>query len=452
MLALLLLISCNDEPTPEEVLAACGNGVVESDEPCDDGAANSDTDPDACRSTCRLASCADGVTDSDEACDDGNTWGGDGCDPTCLVEDGPLELEPNDAWDGGQALTEGSVTGSLTGGDIDCYTFTVDECQTVAAQQTGTCTGDVVLALHAPTGEQVAASALDGSGCAILDPAEEPGARFVAGGSWAVCATAVLGGEVPAYTLAVQSGESTDFDLPLSDSEDFDSDGLIDDCDGDRDGDGLINGEDNCPDIPNGPDNLTPTVDESGFIRHWLVLGPLTGESSPEDCLPGETERLGDDGAAEPVLGEVVEDVAWGVLISDGARVGFEDDYKSVSAPREVYAATWVFSESEQAATLTLGPDDGARAWFNGEVVFEITGCQGTVADQYTAEVTLLAGWNRLLVKVYDQGGGWGTYARFLGDGDALTELPVAVSADGVWDFDQSDSDGDGVGDICDDD
>jgi cysteine-rich repeat protein len=450
MLLLLLLPGCKDDPVPAEVLPACGNGVVESDEPCDDGAANSDTEPDACRTTCRLPACGDGVTDSDEGCDDGGTWGGDGCDPACAVEDGPLESEPNDAWDAGQALSSDSITGSLTGGDVDCYTLSVAECHTLAAAQTGTCTGDVVLALHDPDGAQVAASALSDDGCAILDPAEEPGARFLTGGQWAVCASALRGEAVAAYTLTIDSGESTDFDLPLSDSADFDDDGLIDDCDGDRDGDGLLNDDDNCPDIPNGPDNIQPTVDTSGFIRHWLVIGPFTGESSPEDCLPSETQRLGDDAAAEPALGEVVDDLSWAVLISDGSRIGFEDGYATVSAPREVYAVTWVYSDAEQEVTLALGPDDGARAWLNGEVVLEITGCQGTNADQFTAAVTLVSGWNRLLLKVYDQGGGWGTYARFLGESDPLTELPVSLSSAGGWDFDQTDSDGDGIGDICD--
>ena len=449
---LILLSGCKDDPPPEEILAACGNGLIEADEQCDDGEANSDTDSDACRTSCRLPSCGDGVADSEEACDDGNGWGGDGCDPTCALQSGVQESEPNDSWDAGQALTESTIDAALTGGDIDCFTFEVAECRTIAASQTGACTADLVLALHDPIGTQVAASAVDVDGCAQLDPVEEPGARFAVEGTWAVCASALLGGEVPSYSLSIESGDSSDYDLSLDESEDFDGDGIIDDCDGDRDGDGLDNADDNCPDLPNGPDNEPPTVDDDGFIRHWLTIGPFTGESSPEDCLPSETERLGDDAAAEPVLGETVDDLTWVVTISDDARLGFEDDYATVDAPREVYAAAWVYADAETAATLGLGPDDGARVWLNGAEVLEVTGCQGTTADQFTAEVTLISGWNRLLVKVYDQGGGWGTYVRFL-DGDTpITGLPVSLSADGGWDFDQTDSDGDGVGDICDDD
>lgn len=47
----------------------CGDGELEGLEECDDGQANSDTAPDACRTDCRLARCGDGVADTGEACD-----------------------------------------------------------------------------------------------------------------------------------------------------------------------------------------------------------------------------------------------------------------------------------------------------------------------------------------------------------------------------------------------
>ena len=68
-------------------VSACGNGTIDGDETCDDGAANSDRRPDACRTTCRDAACGDRVVDGDEECDDGNHAAGDGCDPDCSVEE-----------------------------------------------------------------------------------------------------------------------------------------------------------------------------------------------------------------------------------------------------------------------------------------------------------------------------------------------------------------------------
>ena len=69
--------------TTTTTLAECGNGVQEGAEQCDDGLANSDTTPDACRISCLLPSCGDHVVDTGEECDDGNPTDGDGCDSNC---------------------------------------------------------------------------------------------------------------------------------------------------------------------------------------------------------------------------------------------------------------------------------------------------------------------------------------------------------------------------------
>jgi hypothetical protein len=49
----------------------CGNGTPDAGEQCDNGAANSNTAPNACRTDCTLARCGDGVADSGEQCDSG---------------------------------------------------------------------------------------------------------------------------------------------------------------------------------------------------------------------------------------------------------------------------------------------------------------------------------------------------------------------------------------------
>lgn len=62
---------------------ACGNGVLEDGEECDDG---NTEDADACRSTCVKAKCGDGVVWPDkEECDDGDEEDDDACLPTCVV-------------------------------------------------------------------------------------------------------------------------------------------------------------------------------------------------------------------------------------------------------------------------------------------------------------------------------------------------------------------------------
>ncbi|HEY8378382.1 MAG TPA: hypothetical protein VIK91_17920 [Nannocystis sp.] len=87
----------------------CGDGVLDCDEACDDGPANSDILQGACRTDCSLAGCGDSVVDYvlGEQCDDGNQAAGDGCDDACQVEaalscgDGALDLDQGEACDDG---------------------------------------------------------------------------------------------------------------------------------------------------------------------------------------------------------------------------------------------------------------------------------------------------------------------------------------------------------------
>jgi len=63
----------------------CGDGIVDSpDEECDDGASNSDTEVDACRTDCKLPYCGDGICDPLDTCescphDCNNCWEGLDC-------------------------------------------------------------------------------------------------------------------------------------------------------------------------------------------------------------------------------------------------------------------------------------------------------------------------------------------------------------------------------------
>jgi formylglycine-generating enzyme required for sulfatase activity len=77
----LLLCACGDDDGAgnntcgNQNQAVCGNGIVETGEQCDLGAANSDSAPDTCRTTCRTAFCGDGVIDDGEVCDAQNLSG-----------------------------------------------------------------------------------------------------------------------------------------------------------------------------------------------------------------------------------------------------------------------------------------------------------------------------------------------------------------------------------------
>jgi len=462
LLSVATLLACHHGADPGDtgwVAPGCGDGVLAADEECDEGAANSDTTPDACRSTCLSPGCGDGVVDAGEACDDGGPWGGDGCDPSCAAEDGQLESEPQDSWDTAQSTDGRTIFGALPAGDIDCYAVELSDCAALDARlvapTSGRCADPATLRLHDPTGAEVAVGTPAEDGCARLDPAEAEGARFVSAGSWSVCVAGLAGGEVPAYALRLDPVAPKDAHYTVDPADDPDGDGFPDRCDLDRDGDGIDNEADDCPDVADGPDAAPLGPDADGFLRDWLAVGPFTGNSSPDTCLPSELDLVAaDDATARPALGDRVDittgQAQWHALWARDSRVELLDDFGAVDAPREAYLAVYVYSPAERSLSLALGPDDGARAWLDGVEVLDISSCQGTNIDQFQAEVVLHAGWQPLLLKIFDQGGGFGVYARFLEGGSPVTDLDLSLDPAGAWSPQPADSDGDGLGDVCD--
>ncbi|MGI9433153.1 MAG: DUF4215 domain-containing protein [Myxococcota bacterium] len=83
-----------------EYVPGCGDGLVQTDETCDDG---NTVDGDACRNDC--TSCGDGIVDPVEDCDDGNTVDGDGCTTSCVAEFcGDGIQQPSEGCDDGNTL------------------------------------------------------------------------------------------------------------------------------------------------------------------------------------------------------------------------------------------------------------------------------------------------------------------------------------------------------------
>ncbi|HJL23364.1 MAG TPA: hypothetical protein RMH80_14120, partial [Polyangiaceae bacterium LLY-WYZ-15_(1-7)] len=83
----------NDDAAPDAcrtdcTAPRCGDGVVDAAEQCDTGPARSDLLADACRSDCRLPRCGDAIVDTGEACDQGlmnSDYAPDACRTDCSL-------------------------------------------------------------------------------------------------------------------------------------------------------------------------------------------------------------------------------------------------------------------------------------------------------------------------------------------------------------------------------
>jgi cysteine-rich repeat protein len=76
----------NENPTDgcTNTCTICGNSVVTDPETCDDGNLN---DGDGCDSNCTDTACGNGLVVAPETCDDGNTNNNDSCPADCIIDD-----------------------------------------------------------------------------------------------------------------------------------------------------------------------------------------------------------------------------------------------------------------------------------------------------------------------------------------------------------------------------
>ncbi len=449
-----------DEDTDTVLVGpSCGDGVVDDGEACDDGEANSDTAPDACRTTCTLPTCGDGVTDAEEGCDDQNELGGDGCSPGCVAESLPGEVEPNDIPATASPVTAGvGAMGGLSELDIDCWAVEVEDNGWLDVRATGpdgTCPPDLVIRLYDLDDDEVAmARGGDEEGaCAHLNPSETEDAAYLDGGVYTVCVEGLLRSAVPVYRLVVETGDDSclGFDPPPED--DPDGDGLANACDADDDDDGVPDTTDKCPLVSDGPATPIARTPTNGFIQDWMIAAGIRGDAVGSDgaCDPSDVSRLGtDDATAVPSLGESPGGVPLRLWHEEDGNIAFAD-LSNAASPREVYAVTWVKADAQTEANLYVGADDGVVGWVEGVRVGEDEVCKGVTIDHLSWPVTLKSGWNRVTIKVRDHGGGWGLVARFKDlSGNNLDGLEVSPTGPARWNRNQADRDGDGLGDACD--
>ncbi len=158
--------------------------------------------------------CGDGVIQAGEQCDDRNVTAGDGCSPTCQIEP-PYEIEPNDTtatatppWPAGARWI--AAIGPAT--DVDYFSFTVPGpgsrvvIDTHDVGSAATCAFDTTVNLIAPDGRSIASDFDTGPGlCARVDGFSNAGAANLPAGTYyaRVVTSPVSGATIAAYAIDV---------------------------------------------------------------------------------------------------------------------------------------------------------------------------------------------------------------------------------------------------------
>lgn len=148
------------------------------------------------------------------------------------------------------------------------------------------------------------------------------------------------------------------------------------------------------------------------FITEWNLIGPFEAADMTflQTVYPPEREiDLG-----KKYQGKGKRLVSWRKI--KGEETGYirlekllEPNEKAIA-----YGLVYVYSPDSRKTKILVGSDDGVRIWLNNELVHSNPAYRGAYPDQDKVEVKLNRGWNKLLVKVLQGGGGWGFYLRFV--------------------------------------
>lgn len=142
------------------------------------------------------------------------------------------------------------------------------------------------------------------------------------------------------------------------------------------------------------------------FASRWLCAGPYR--------QPGKSGRDLFDVAFAPEqssLGPVTwRPVAGAADLSSAGLVDLSGEATGDNCV--IYLKTRVFVPTAQAVSFELGSDDGIKLWVNNEVTHANNIDRGVVPGSDRAKAKLRQGWNDLLAKVTQNGGGCGMSLR----------------------------------------
>jgi HEAT repeat protein len=142
-------------------------------------------------------------------------------------------------------------------------------------------------------------------------------------------------------------------------------------------------------------------------ITDWWVAGPYeqagkSGEELFDIAFPPEQpEAQGIEWHKHPPGSD--SDSGW--MVNLQTTIGGDH--------RAVYLSTRVYSPQTQTVRLEVGSDDRIKVWLNDRLVHAKAVHRGLAPAEDQIEVTLNQGWNKLLLKVVNDDGGWAACARF---------------------------------------
>jgi hypothetical protein len=172
-------------------------------------------------------------------------------------------------------------------------------------------------------------------------------------------------------------------------------------------------------------------IDAEGFIRSWLVFGPIGFDGSGGEEI--DKSLLPDEATLQPKAGDKAKvkdrDVAWQKVTAKDFFLDFNEILKAEGETNVVaYAVAYVEAPAETAGvTLLMGSNDQGKAYLNGKELTKFAETRGLEKDTEKAEnLTLKKGTNVVVLKVINEANAWQGCLRLVGkDGKSVAGLKV---------------------------
>ncbi|MDP4282189.1 MAG: DUF2961 domain-containing protein [Bacteroidota bacterium] len=161
--------------------------------------------------------------------------------------------------------------------------------------------------------------------------------------------------------------------------------------------------------------SLTP---DRHYIPDWYIVGPFPNPIKKQNIrygldsiFPPETASLDLQGGFTGAKGKLI---TWKYVQTP--ENGYVDLTKLFTPNKNVvcYAVTYIYSDKEMLTPLYVGSDDGIKVFFNNKEIIRYLGIRIAEPDQEMRIVKVKRGWNKLMLKIENNCGGYAFYARIL--------------------------------------
>jgi len=158
---------------------------------------------------------------------------------------------------------------------------------------------------------------------------------------------------------------------------------------------------------------LTPV---RNYIPEWYMAGPF------DNPRKSDAERFGIDKVYPPeknidlgttYVGKDGQTFSWQKV--DGSPGGYGMRLWELFDPFEfiiTYALTYIHSPDDREVVLMFSSDDGSKVFLNDEEIYRFLAVNIARPDQFEVKLQLKKGWNKLLIKLENNFGGYAFYAR----------------------------------------